>query len=52
MVPEIADAFLRLRETRNSFQFACVLLVLIFLPALLGISGNSEQKIILQTIGS
>ena len=31
---------------------ACVLLLLpVFLPALSGISGNSEQKIILQIIG-
>ena len=43
---------LRLHETHNSFAIAFVLLLLllVFLPALSGISGNSEQKIILQTI--
>ena len=38
---------LRLRETRNALQLPVILLV-VFLPALSGVSGNSEQKTILQ----
>ena len=34
---------------RYAFAIACVLLVLVFLPALSGISENSEHKAILQT---
>ena len=35
-----------LRETHNALQITCVLLLLLLvtLPALTGISGNSEQK--------
>ena len=42
-------SFSRLREIHKT-AFACVLLLL-FLPALSGISGNLEQKIVLQGIG-
>ena len=36
-----------LRETHNALQITCVLLLLLLvtLPALTGISGNSEQKL-------
>ena len=48
------DTLLRLREAHNFFAMSCVLLLFLLLldllPALSGISGNSEQKIILQTI--
>ena len=43
---------LRLRETHNALQlpvFFFFLLLLVFLPALSGISRNSEQKAILET---
>ena len=35
---------------RKTFAIVCVFLLLVTLPALSGITGNSEQKTILQTI--